>query len=134
MALGLREADEVISNGVPPPPSPPWVTLAMTLDVVESAAGTVVEDAAVSKDKGIVDRVGVDVGSDVGSIGMDEAEFSVDSSVDAAPVEVLEVVSKVDERVSAVSDAVIVDDFFGVFGLDVGELLGFASADDVARG
>lgn len=110
----------------------------MTLDVVGSAAGIVVEDAAVSKDKGIVDRVGVDGGSDEESIRMDvveyEAEFSVSSGVDAAPVEVLEVFIKVDERVSAASDAVIVDDFFGVFELDVAELLGFASTVDVARG
>lgn len=97
----------MISNGVPPPPSPPpWVALTFELDVVESAAGDKVVDIAVSTDNGIVGLVNVDVSGVVESIVdvdcvvesiiIDIEELPVDSSVEVAAIEMLEEVVEVE--------------------------------------
>ena len=117
IALTLRLDDDVISNGVPPPPfPPPWVALTFELDVVESAAGDKVVVTAVSTDNGIVGLVNIDVSCvmesnvDVGcvvesivdvdcvveSIVGDIEEISVGSSVGVAVVEMLDEVVEVE--------------------------------------
>ena len=81
----------------------------LELDVVESATDSTFVVAAVSKDKGIVNLVVVDVGSVVETDEINVERISIDSSVEDAAEEMLDETAAVEEEVLAPAAVDLVD-------------------------